>query len=105
MPDRNVEWSLRDTHVLVHPHDLHLMGLVVPGLNVARGLSLFCDTTLLTPLTATGQPRLVTSNRGGSLLEHARDENDRTYHEVDASGLGRLYCLTGGSNLLSWSLF
>ena len=93
MPDRNVERLLRDTHVPVHPQDLRRMDLVVPGLNVARGLPLFCDTTLLTPLTTGGQPRPGTSNRGGSLLDGARAENDRTYSEVGESGLGSLYSL------------
>ena len=47
-----------------------------PGLNVARGLPLFCDVTVLTPLTTVGGARPGTSNRGGALLEQAQRSND-----------------------------
>ena len=66
---------------------------MVPGLNVARGLPLFCDATVLSPLTGTGQARPGTSNRGGALLERARTDNDSDYREVRETGLGALYCL------------
>ena len=45
-PDRNVERMLRNTHVPVPPEDSRRLDLVVPGLNVARGLPLFCDVTV-----------------------------------------------------------
>ena len=60
---------------------------------MARGLSLFCDTTVLSPLSCAGFPRSGTSNRGGSLLEAARSDNDATYRVVEQSGLGALFCL------------
>lgn len=42
------------THFPVPAHDLRRIDLVVPGLSVAGGLPTFCDTTALTPLTASG---------------------------------------------------
>ena len=93
VPQRNVERMLRNTHIPVPAVDQRRLDLVVPGMNVARGLPLFCDVTVVTPLTAQGQARPGTSNRGGALLEAARRENDATYCEVVQSGLGALYCL------------
>ena len=44
----------------------------------------------MTPLTASGEPRGGTSNRGGALLEQAEEENNDTYAVVTDSGLGSL---------------
>ena len=93
VPDDNEERMLRDTHVPVPPDDLRRLDLVVPGLNVHRGLPLFCDITVLSPLSGLGEPRSGTSNRGGSLLEQAERDNNETYNEVISSGLGGLLCL------------
>ena len=93
VPDRNVERMMHDTNVPVAPGDMRRLDLIVTGLNVHRGLPLFCDVTVLTPLSATGEPRGGTSNQGGSLLEHATAENNGTYIEVIDSGLGHLLCL------------
>ena len=102
VPDRNVERMLRNTHVPVPPADTRRLDLVVPGLNVARGLPLFCDVTVLCPLTQSGQPRAGTSNAGGRLLVDATAENDRTYRVVTDSGLGGLYSL-GATVFGRWS--
>ena len=91
--DRNIERMLRNTHIPVPPDDTRRLDLVVPGLNVARGLPLFCDVTVVTPLTGTGQPRAGSSNAGGRLLQAATVENNVTYHEVVESGLGALLSL------------
>ena len=79
MPDRNVERMLHDTNVPVPPEDMRRLDLVVQGLNVQRGLPLFSDVTVLTPLSASGDPRGGTSNRGGTLLEQAQAANNDTY--------------------------
>ena len=84
---------LRNTHVPVDLADTRRLDFVVPGLNVARGPPLFCDSTVLTPLTARGVARPGTSNSAGGLLVAATLENNSTYHEVVDSGLGALYCL------------
>jgi hypothetical protein len=93
IPDRNVERLLANTHVPVPQDSLLRLDLVVPGLNIAGGLPLFCDVTVLSPLTHGGQPRPGTSNAGGRLLALAQNENDNTYAAVTDSGLGSLYCL------------
>ena len=93
VPDRRVEQLLSDTHVRVLPYDMRRMDIVVPGLNVDRGLPLFCDVTVHSPITRLGAARPGTSNRGGSLLEAARAENDDTYRTVVDSGIASLKCL------------
>ena len=93
LPDRNVERMLRNTHVPVPPEDSRRLDLVVPGLNITRGLPLFCDVTVISPLTGNGHPRPGTSNRGGRLLEAATAENNATYSVVNTSGLGALCSL------------
>ena len=102
VPDRNVERKLRNTHIPVPPGDARRLNLVVPGLNVARGLPLFCDVTVICPLTQRGQPRAGTGNAGGKLLVDATAENDRTYRAVTDSGLGGLYGL-GAEVFGRWS--
>ena len=93
IPDRNVERLLRQTHIPVPPGDTRRLDLVVPGLNVARGLPLFCDITVVSPITRRGGPRPSTSNQAGRLLEQAEKDNNDTYHEVHGTGLGSLQCL------------
>ena len=93
LPQRNVERILRSTHVPVPPDDCRRLDLIVPGLNVERGLPLFCDTTVLSPIAGNGTPRPGTSNRDGRILEDAQNDNDDIYSEVITSGLGALLCL------------
>ena len=93
VPDRNIERLLRDSHITTPPGDLRRLDLIVPGLNVARGLPLFCDVTVVSPITRHGAARPGTSNRGGMPLEHAEEDNNDTYREVISSGLGSLQCL------------
>ena len=69
IPDRNVERMLHRTHLPVPPGDQRRIDFLVPCLNVARGLPLFCDVTILSPITRIGQPRPGTSNRSGKLLD------------------------------------
>ena len=84
---------LHDTSIPVAPGDERRLDIVAPGLNVHRGLPLFCDVTVISPLTGSGEPRGGTSNRGGRLLEEAQADNDETYRVVIDSGLGSLQCL------------
>ena len=69
------------------------MDLVVPGLSVHGGLPLFCDVTVVSPITHQSFPRSGTSNAGGRLLERAQADNNTTYASVIESGLGSLLCL------------
>ena len=93
IPDRHVERLLSRTHVRVPAHDQRRMDLVVPGLQVERGLPLFCDVTVLSPIARTGCARPGTSNRGGRLLEMAEQDNDDNYRPVLDSGIAALKCL------------
>jgi len=47
IPDRNVERTLRSAHISVPTRDTKRLDLIVPGTNVARGLPLFCDITII----------------------------------------------------------
>ena len=93
IPDRNVERTLRSTHIPVPAGDTRRLDLIVPGTNVARGLPLFCDITIISPMQRTGAPRPGTSNRSGGLLERAQNDNNNIYADVVSSGLGALQCL------------
>ena len=86
---------LVSTHVapLISPQDQRRLDLVVPGLNVEHGLPLFCDVTVISPLTRVGTARAGTSNRSGGLLLQEETDNNISYREVTASGLGALMCL------------
>ena len=93
VPDRNVERLLRRTNVPVPDGDQRRLDLIVPGLNVARGLPLFCDVTIVSPISRDGRPRPGTSNVGGQILRRAEADNNDTYRPVLNSGLGALFCL------------
>ena len=93
VPDRNIERLLRDTHVPIPADDLRRLDLIVLGLNISRGVPLFCDVTVLSPITRVGGPRGGTSNRGGALFRRVERENNTTYAAVIESGLGALFCL------------
>ena len=84
---------LNRTNLPVAPEDLRRLDLVAPALNVCRGLPLFCDVTVLSPITATGVARPGTSNQGGRLLTNAEADNNDIYWDVTSTGLGELLCL------------
>ena len=108
MPDWNIEHLLRLSYFIVPPDDLRRLDLIVPGLNVHHGLPLFCDVTILSPITRKGFARGGTSNKGGGLFARAERENNETYQEVLDSGLGALFCLAcetyGRFNVVSTTL-
>eukprot|EP00959_Pyramimonas_sp_CCMP1952_P253334 5292949-Pyramimonas_sp.AAC.1 len=81
IPDSNVERLLRNTNIPTHPNDLRRLDLIVPGLHVARGLPLFCDVTIVGPISRNGEPRSGTSNQSGRLLEWAEAKNNTDYPE------------------------
>ena len=56
-------------------------------------LPLFCDATVVSPIAAFGTARPGTSNQGGRLLADAEEDNNNTYRDVLATGLGALLCL------------
>ena len=71
VPQRNVERLLRTTWVSVDSSDQRRLDLIVRGLNVDRGLPLYCDVTILSPISRSGGARDGTSNRGGALFQAA----------------------------------
>ena len=87
IPNRNIERQLRRTHIPVPHDDQRRIDIIAPCLNVALGLPLFCDVTVISPITGNGNARSGTSNSGGRLLELAERENNDTYREVVSSGL------------------
>ena len=91
----NVERLLRSTWVRAPYWDERRLDIVVPGLGVERGLPLFCDVTILSPIARSGAARAGTSNRGGSLLDRAEADNNAVYQEVARSSLASLQCLGG----------
>ena len=84
---------LSTTHVPVPEGDRRRMDLVVSGLGVAQGRPLFCDVTVVSPITRVGRPRPGTSNVGGCVLRTAERGNDATYRPVIETGLAALLCL------------
>ena len=93
VPDRNIERVISNTNVPVPVGDMRRLDLVVPGLSVYGGRPLFCDVTIISPVTHQGQARPGTSNIGGALLVAAERENNDTYFEVPLTGLGKLISL------------
>jgi len=84
---------LRTTNVPVSRYDDRRLDLLVPGLRIFHGRPLFVDVTVVTPISAKGQPRSGTNSRGGALLEDATKKNNETYHEVANSDLGMFLSL------------
>ena len=93
VPKRNVERMLRSTWVRVPEWDNRRLDLVVPGLNVEGGMPLFCDVTIVSPISRSSAARPGTSNLGGSLLERAENGNHDTYEVVLQNRLACLKCL------------
>ena len=73
-----MERMLINTHITVRPGDTRRLDLIVPGLNVSHGIPLFCDVTVVCPLSASGHARSGTSNADGTLLRDAQRENDES---------------------------
>ena len=69
------------------------LDLIVTGLNIFRGIPLFCDATCITVITGRGAARPGCTRNDGGALRQAERSNNNTYREVIDSGLGRLCCL------------
>ena len=90
---RNVERLLRSTHAPVPAEDMRRLDLIVTGLNIFRGIPLFCDATCITVITGRGAARSGCTRNDGGALRQAERSNNNTYREVIDSKLGRLCCL------------
>ena len=77
----------------VDADDQRRLDLIVVGLRAYHGLPLFCEATIISPISANARARAGTSNKGGALLDQATVANNDTYHEVVSSDLGALLSL------------
>jgi hypothetical protein len=93
VPRRNVERMLRNTHVRVARTDARRLDLIVSTTSVARGLPLFCDVTVVSPVAGDGTARPGCVRQPGGALRSASRSNDMTYREVISSGVARLCAL------------
>ena len=71
MPDRNIERLLRTTNVPVTEFNDRRLDIIVSGLRAKKGVPLFCDLTILSPVSANGNARSGCSNSSGKLLIEA----------------------------------
>ena len=90
IPDRNIERMLRTTNILVAILDDRRLDLIVTGLRAKRGLPLFCDLTVMSPLSVKFYARSGCSNSSGALLRFATTQNNNIYSEVARSDLAEL---------------
>ena len=93
IPQRNVERLLRNTHIPTARDTERRLDLIVGNTSVARGLPLFCDVTVISPVTGRGRARPSATTINGGVLNNARRQNNRNYAEVISSGLGCLCAL------------
>ena len=108
VPDRNIERLLRRSHIPVPPGDMRRLDIVVTRLNVHRGLPLFCDVTIVSPLSGDGEPRGGTSNHDGTLLRESSTKTTpritKWYRAVWAACCvwARKFLAAGRNSALSW---
>ena len=94
IPRRNVERMLRNTQMRVAGDDFRRVDLVVPGLEVAGGLPLFCDVTCVSPVTGDGRGAGgCLLDAGGAVRRAHRHCHAVDYPDVDSGGVARLLCL------------
>ena len=90
---------VRDLNVAPSRQDDRRIEVIANGLPLWGGVQVAVDTTLVSPLTATGEPRREARRTAGAALRHARRAKERTYPELCNSGRCRLVVLgieTGG---------
>ena len=90
---------VRDLNVAPCRQDDRRIEVIANGLPLWGGVQVAVDTTLVSPLTAAGEPRRESRRTAGAALRHARRAKERTYPELCNSGRCRLVVLgieTGG---------
>ena len=90
---------VRDLNVAPSRQDDRRIEVIANGLPLWGGVQVAVDTTLVSPLTANGEPRREARRTAGAALRHARRAKERTYPELCNSGRCRLVVLgieTGG---------
>ena len=63
------------------------------GAGARRGVALFCDVTIVSPLSRIGQARPRAAVEDGYVLQAAAARKHRRYADIDASGAGALIVL------------
>ena len=83
----------------INRHDDRRIEVIANGLRLWGGAQLAVDTTLVSPLTSSSQPRRRAGQYAGAALQDARKSKERTYPELLRSRRCRLVVLaieTGG---------
>ena len=83
----------------INRHDDRRIEVIANGLPLWGGAQLAVDTTLVSPLTSSSQPRRRAGQYAGAALQDARKSKERTYPELLRSRRCRLVVLaleTGG---------
>ena len=93
----HTERLLRNTHLAVRPADQRRMDLVAApgarGIGARRGLSLFCDITIVSPLTRNGVSRNGARHTDGAMVAAAARRKHAHYADIDASGIAAFIVL------------
>ena len=84
---------VRDLNTGATRHDERRIEVIANGLPLWNGSQLAVDTTLVSPLASTGQPRRHQGQRQGAALRLARRAKERTYPELLGHGRSRLVVL------------
>ena len=100
----HTERLLRNTNVATQHSDQRRMDLIAApsarGVGARQGTSLFCDLTIVSPITARGAARAGAASHNGVTLERAVNRKRRTYADVATSEVASLVvlgCETYGS--------
>lgn len=92
-----VERTLADTHLRVPTNDRRRMDLVASpkarGTTACRGLPLFCDITIVRPLSGQSRNRDNAYSNDGCIVENAARIKRRHYSDVISSGTSVLVVL------------
>ena len=93
----HTERLIRNTHLAVHHDDQRRMDLVAApgarGLGARRGVCLFCDLTIVSPLRQDGHSGRGSARRDGAALQQAVARKQRTYADISATGAAALIVL------------
>ena len=89
----SVNTRLADLNLVVDQVDDRRLEVVANGLPLWNGVQLAVDTTLVSPLTACGEPRRRAGRFQGAALAEARLRKERTYPELLRSHRCRLVVL------------
>ena len=95
IPDRNVERTLRTTHINRGSDDNRRMDLVCSGIDgVFGGVPLFADVTCVSPLHGNGTPMPHAADEEGAAVNAVESRNRETdYPDVHASPQAQLLSL------------